>query len=63
MMCDQANCKVEIFGSIKDELNLNPHQRKLFKALELEMVIENEGDGPYAFETILRSCVPGPIKD
>ena len=59
--------KWEYLEQIKDELNLNRNVKiALFigancsRPLEPEMVIHSEGDGPYAFRTVLDWCIVGP---
>ena len=60
--------KWKYLEQIKDELKLNPNVKTGFligancsRALGPEMVIHSEGDGPYAFRTILGWCIVGPI--
>ena len=60
--------KWKYLEQITDELTLNPNVKIVFligtkcsRALEPEMVIHSEDDGPYAFRTVLAWCIVRPI--
>ena len=60
--------KWKYLEQIKAELNLNPNVKirlligaNCSRALEPEMVIHSEVDGPYAFRTVLGWCIVRPI--
>ena len=60
--------KWKYLEQIKNELTLNPNVKIGFligancsRALEPEMVIHSEGDGPYSFRTVLGWCIVEPI--